>query len=108
MQLNMENNWQADDKMGLLIEKWRERNKAFSTEGRKGVINLCRLVNVLGYNDPLYFGQMAPDASIGDLICFLEDNPGAIEALINFIGDSGIAWWQESLQDELGDEEEND
>ena len=94
--------------MEQLIEKWRERNKAFSTEGRKGVVNLCRLVNVLGYNDPLYFGQMAPDASIGDLICFLEDNPGAIEAIINFIGDSGTAWCKESLQGELEDEEENE
>ena len=107
----MKNNWQADEKMEQLIEKWQQRNEAFSVEGRKGVVNLCRLVNVLGYADPMYFGQMAPDASIGDLVCFLEDNPGAIETIINFIGDSGVLEWQENLQDEVSDiteEGEND
>jgi hypothetical protein len=66
-----------------------------STEGSRGVRNLEQLVDTLGYRN---------------LEDFLEDNPAAIEAIVNFVGD----WvqdgpcndWAESLQLALEFEEE--
>lgn len=59
--------------------------------GRKGVENLCRLCRLLGYKDSTYFGQFA-GGSIGDLIEFLEDNPGAVEAVVDFIRENEAAY----------------
>ena len=55
------------------------------TEGREGVKTLARLSRELGYVDRTYYGQLGSDCSIGDLIEFLEDNPGAISAVCNWI-----------------------
>ncbi len=54
-------------------------------EGEKGVQNLAILCNRLGYKDTTYFGQFSHRGSYGDLIHFLEDNPGAVEAIVDFI-----------------------
>lgn len=69
------------------IDKFMDQNQIHRFEGRTGVTNLCRIIRALGYRDPNYFGQLSSDASIGDLICFLEDNPGAIEAIIEWVSD---------------------
>lgn len=72
-------------------------------EGQRGVENLARLCRVLGYRDPTYFGQFDHDGSYGDLINFLEDNSGAVEAIKEFIQDH---YGQEFEEEES--EEENE
>ena len=62
--------------------------KIYRFEGRTGVENLARICRLLGYKDTTYFGQFSSQASYGDLIEFLEDNPGAIEAIVDFIRDN--------------------
>ena len=81
------------------IETWENQNNAHRNEGRTGLTNLCKLVGVLGYKDERYFGQLDRDCSIGDLINFLEDNSGCIEAIKNWIADQDIEEWIESLEE---------
>jgi len=71
--------------MNEVLEKFIDQEDLHRNEGAKGVQNLCQLVRAMGYKDPMYFGQFTPTASLGDLICFLEDNPGAITAIHDFI-----------------------
>ena len=39
-------------------------------------------------------------------MCFFEDNPGAIEAVINWIGEQNVDEWKESIESELPEKEE--
>lgn len=55
------------------------------SDGESGVRNLAKLCRVIGYKDSMHFGQFDSDGSYGDLINFLEDNPGAVEAVKDFI-----------------------
>lgn len=68
-----------------LVDEYIDQEEMYRVEGRTGVKNLCKLVRAIGYKDPMYFGQLSSDAAIGDLICFFEDNSGAIEAVIEWI-----------------------
>lgn len=70
------------------LEAFIKNEKLNSTEGSSGVKNLCAIVEVLGYKDSQYFGQH-DKGSYGSLINFLEDNSGAVEAIIEFIKDYG-------------------
>jgi len=84
-----------------LIEEYRDEKKMHCMEGSTGVENLCRLVNTMGYQDAMHRGQFAQDGCHGDLIEFLSDNPGAIEAIINWIADQNSPEWKEALESEL-------
>ena len=55
------------------------------TEGRAGIKTLARVSRELGYMDRAYYGQLDSDCSIGDLIEFLEDNPGAVQAVCDWV-----------------------
>jgi hypothetical protein len=92
--LTMENN--AVLKTGDLseaIERFQETNKSYRTEGEQGVKNLEKLLSALGYHEHNFLH--------GTLIeVFLTDNPGAIEALIEWIGRQNIEDWQSNLEDE--------
>lgn len=70
-----------------LVDAYLEENNLYRVEGRQGVQNMCTLARALGYKDPMYFGQLSSKAAIGDLICMLEDNPGLIEAMIEWVRD---------------------
>lgn len=83
------------------IEKFCDHNKLYRNEGREGVENLCRLLNAMGYNDPQYFGQFHQNGNFGDLICFLEDNSGCVEAIKEWIAEQNITEWKENLEAEL-------
>lgn len=90
------------------VDTYIEQEQLYRTEGRKGVENLCRLVGALGYRDPMYFGQFE-GGSLGTLINFLEDNPGAITAIIEWIGDTNVRDWKENLEMcVIDDEDEED
>ncbi len=80
------------------LDVYIENENLGRNEGSEGVKNLCKIVEVLGYKDPMHFGQHEK-GSYGSLIDFLEDNSGAVDAIIDFIKDSGedIDEWSENL-----------
>lgn len=84
-----------------LIQEYRDHKRMHCMEGSRGVKNLCKLCGALGYEDTL--GRMGTygDARLGNLIDFLEDNSGAIEAIVNWIGEQNIPEWKDSLESEL-------
>ncbi len=90
------------------VELYCDAKRLHRNEGRTGVENLCRLVRGLGYKDCTYFGQLAHDASIGDLIEFLEDNSGCIEAIKEWIGEQNASEWADNLGGELCDDDDSD
>ena len=71
-----------------------------SVEGERGVRNLDQLCETLGYGQGFMRNRAIED--------FLTDNPGAVEAVLEFIGE----WverndeWAESLREAVEDEEE--
>jgi hypothetical protein len=73
--------------MGFATQ-WSDDNKAHNLEGSTGVKNLCRMVRALGYQDFQSFGAFAHDGAYGDLFTFLEDNPGAIQAMFDWVDDN--------------------
>ena len=75
----------------------------FRGEGESGVRNLARLCRGLGYADPLHYG-MFEGACYGDLIMFLEDNPGAVEAICDWIEDN----YESELNGESEDSDSDD
>lgn len=85
------------------FENWANKNKVYNMEGRTGVKNLCKFIRTLGYKDPNYSMQLSHDACVGDLLEFLQDNPGAIEAIIDFVDDNA-----EVYPNEDGDDDDDD
>ncbi len=49
------------------------------------ISGLCKLVRKLGYKDPHQQLYNRDGSCIGDLLLFLEDNPGAIDAMTDWI-----------------------
>ncbi len=87
------------------LERYIDQQKMWQHEGRRGVVNLCKIAAALGYKDPMYYRQLERGAVLGDLICFLEDNPGAIEAIVEWIHeciDGGrVPEWNKELELQL-------
>lgn len=75
-------------------------------EGSSGVKNLCRLARILGYKDRQYFGQFE-GGCYGDLIEMMEDCPGLLEKMIDFIAEEvdNHEEWKVALQNEIPVEE---
>lgn len=94
--------------MQQLIEQYMNQEKMFRMEGRRGVENLCKLSTVIGYKDPMHFGQFSNGSSIGDLIALLEDNPGAIEAVVNWMGEQTVDEWEDSLRSHLAHQDDDE
>jgi len=93
--------------MNEVVDLYVEQNDLGSSEGWKGVENLCKLVRAMGYKDTQYLGQFN-GGSIGDLIEFLKDNSGCIDAIVEWIGDSGVPEWKETLEAELEHDEDDE
>lgn len=95
------------DEMDLneALDSFMSQEDLHRTEGRRGVIALCTLARGLGYKDPQYFGQLTSKAALGDLICFLEDNPGAVLSITEWIGNQRSPEWLETLKEQLNVEE---
>lgn len=81
--------------MQELIDKFIEQNNLHSFEGERGVRNFTTVVRAL---DPQYTSVDA----------FLSDNPGAMEALLNWIGNSKSPSpeWQLSLENQIDNSED--
>ena len=84
-----------------LLDAYMDQEKLYRIEGRQGVENLCTLARAVGYKDPMYFGQLSSRAAIGDLICMLEDNPGMIEAIHNWIRDQNSPEMVAALEEQV-------
>ena len=69
------------------------------TEGHSGIRSLIKLAQHLEYKDPLNNGN-----DIGDFIYFLEDNPGAIEKIFEWVMDE----YPEQISNYNEDEDEDE
>ena len=92
----------------LYLQQFIDEQNLHRTEGRRGVVNLCKIAAAIGYKDPQYFGQMERGAVLGDLICFLEDNPGAVSAIMEWIERVGGDEWDEQLEGQVTPDEDED
>lgn len=90
-----------ENSLSEVISEFQEHEEAGSTEGERGVKNLCRLVHAMGYRDPMHFGQFDHRVCYGDLINFLEDNSQIVEEIINLIRESDNDEWKGELESHL-------
>lgn len=75
------------------LEQWMENNRAYTWEGTRGVKNLAKLVGELNHD-------------YRDIDMFLEDNPGAQQAILEWIMSANVPEWLENLsQGDDGDDE---
>lgn len=75
--------------------------KRLRFEGDKGVEALGEVAQAIGYSGHSFrYGS--------PLESFLSDNPGACEALINWIGEQGLPEWKENLEAEVEEETDED
>jgi len=81
------------------LQRYMDDNRMYCMEGARGVRNLAKIVvDVCGYT-PDYRGAM---------VGFFEDNPGAIEAVIEWIGKQKVIEWKDNLESLVGPEEEEE
>lgn len=96
--------------LSTAVEQYMAQEGLYCLEGRRGVKALCKISRAVGYTDPQHFGQLGHDCCVGDLIAFLEDNSGAIAAIIEWIGNTESPEMLESLGElvviEDGDEDQ--
>jgi hypothetical protein len=85
-----------------LISKWQDTNRAWHFEGTGGVKSLERLLGAIGYKQGNYLGYGHEIAN------FLSDNPGAMEAIINWIGEQDSDEWKNNIISELPENESED
>lgn len=91
-----------------LVNGYMDQNKLYRLEGHRGVETLCQLARAIGYRDPQNFGRLSSGAAIGDLISFFEDNSGAIEAVIEWIGNTNNPEFTQQLAQQVHVEEDED
>ena len=78
-----------------MIEKFCSMNQIHHFEGGRGVNNFEKIAKALN-----------PDYR--NIDTFLEDNPGCLQAMIEWIGNQNIEEWKESMLAEVGDEGDED
>lgn len=84
--------------MEELLQRYLDDNKIYSLEGERGLKGLTKVfTEVCGYDDK--FG--------GVLRNFFADNPGACQAVIDWIGTTQNIDWKQHLEDLVGAEEED-
>lgn len=81
-----------------LLDAYMAQEGMHCMEGRKGLLNLCQIAGALGYKDPMRFGQLTQKATVGDLLCMLEDNSGMIEAMVGWIRSRNFSEFREPLE----------
>jgi hypothetical protein len=80
------------------LDSYIQQEGMYHFEGDRGVRYLETIAGVLGYTH----GIMGHS----ELLTFLSDNPGAQEALVNWIGEQIVPEWNDSLEGQLDDTEE--
>lgn len=92
-----------------VFDAYLDQENLYRTEGEQGFNNLCMIANALGYKDVMGFGSLPNGAHVGDFMEFLSDNPGAVEAIHEWIRENGEKTdWKEKLETELVDDEDED
>ena len=76
----------SGDAMSDALEQWQSSNNAYHFEGNRGVRSFDQLVRAIGYRG---------------LDNFLADNPGAVEAILTWIGEQDNEEWTEALGGEV-------
>lgn len=99
-------------KIDCAVERFMDQESMNTFEGRRGVDHLAKLVNAMGYQDFNRYGQQPGGHCLGDIFAFLEDNSGAIEAMVEWVKEQRHApEWSAELQSRLedrGDEDEDE
>lgn len=85
--------------MHKIMDAYLEQREYYNFEGHRGVERLCQLVGDLGYRDPHHYGQFTSTACIGNLIMFLEDNPGAIDSIVEWVRETNSNEMSSNLAD---------
>ena len=85
------------ENMAELLDEFFEQEKIFRWEGETGLKNLEKVIEAIGYGEHSF--------KRGDLISvFLKDNPGAINAIIDWISAQFVDEWMGELESRLYDE----
>jgi len=80
--------------MNELLEEFMDQEGIHNFEGDSGLKNLERIIEALGYKPHGFrFGSL--------IEVFLSDNSAACDALIDFIRDSNVRDWRDSLESNL-------
>lgn len=85
-----------------VFDKYIESNKLEYTEGERGIKSLAKIVRDLGYKDSMHYGGYDNGSCVGDLLNFLADNPGVIQAMHDWIREnmgSVDDEWTENLKE---------
>ena len=91
----------SEKDLGELIEVWQRQNRAHRFEGDGGLENLEKLFEALGYKRTGFrFGEV--------IEVFLSDNPGAVEAILEWIEEQNLTEWRENIESTLEVEEEDE
>lgn len=75
---------------------------------RSTVEGLCTLARQLGYKDPCYQLQNRDGSVVGDMLYFFEDNPGAIEAVIEWVLENNPNGGVDDDEDEDDEDDEDE
>ena len=100
--------------MSDAASRFLDQEGIYSIDGRSGLENLALLCKGLGYEDTLnQYGQFVKERTgqygqLGDIFEFLEDNPGAIQAIFDWVDEQNIPEWDELIPEEEEEEEEED
>lgn len=87
--------------MSEIIQKFIDEKKLYRNEGETGVKNLETLIQALGYRKHGFrYGELVE--------VFLVDNPGAVEALQQWIIDNAGPEWEDRVEMELDEDEDPD
>jgi hypothetical protein len=89
-----------------IIDKWKDKHDiGYSYEGEAGLKRFEKLLNAIGYEEDRTINSRA-------VVEFLIDNPGAIQALEDWVIEVDLPEWKEGIlhdtPDDPDDEEEED
>jgi len=88
-------------KLPKLVDTFLDKNQLYHFEGDRGVGNLEKLLKEIGYKGHSFKYGTPVEA-------FLSDNPGAIEALIEWIKETNVKEWEDALTSEDDEDEDED
>lgn len=84
-----------------ILERYMSEHKMHHFEGTTGVRHFEKLVEDMGYTEGQFIGRHG-------ILNFLADNPGAIQALIEWIEQANVPEWEENLSDCLQEKAEEE